>query len=77
MGAAIWIMALETSSENDGKIDFKSPQAMDTIEKFLQCTDFEFECSQIVGRKFENVTDHADYICNGGCSKVIETLANA
>jgi len=28
-----------------------------------------------VGRKFENVADHAGYLRDGGCSKIIEVLA--
>jgi hypothetical protein len=47
----------------------------DTIEKFLESAEFEFECSEIVGRKFENIGDHADYLRDGGCSKIIEVLA--
>ena len=47
----------------------------DTVEKFLESSDYEFECSKIVGRRFENVDDHAEYIRNGGCSKIIEALA--
>ncbi len=75
LGAAIWIIGLKSSKEGKGKIDFKSPQALEMIERFLECTDYEFECSDIVGRKFENVGDHAAYLREGGCSKIIEVLA--
>jgi hypothetical protein len=44
-------------------------------EKFLKSSDFVFECSAIVGRKFESVEDHASYICSGGCSEIIEAMA--
>ena len=47
----------------------------DTIEKFLESSDYEFECSAIVGQKFENVENHASYIHNGGCSKILDVLA--
>jgi hypothetical protein len=47
------------------------------IERFLKITDFEFECSKIVGRRFANVADHADYLRAGGCSKIIEVLSSA
>ena len=40
-------------------------------------TDNTFECSGIVGRKFENVHDHAGYLSEGGCSELIEGLAAA
>ena len=52
-----------------------NPRAGDAIDRFLESTDFEFECSEIVGRKFENVDDHADYLRDGGCSEIIEALA--
>jgi hypothetical protein len=48
--------------------------AGDTIDRFLKCTDHEFECSEIVGRRFENVGDHAGYLRDGGCSEIIEVL---
>lgn len=75
LGAAIWIIGMNSSKEGSGKIDFKNPKALDTIERFLKCTDFEFECSEIVGRRFENINDHAGYLRDGGCSKIIEVLA--
>jgi hypothetical protein len=75
LGAAIWIIGMNSLKEGVGKIEFKSPSALDTIDKFIKCTDDEFECSEIVGRKFENISDHANYLRDGGCSKIIEVLA--
>jgi hypothetical protein len=75
LGAAIWITGINHLKERGGKIGFKNPRATGTINRFLKCTDYKFECSQIVGRKFENVGDHARHLCNGGCSKIIEVLA--
>ena len=37
--------------------------------------DYEFECAGIVGRKFENIADHAGYLRDGGCAKIIEVLS--
>ncbi len=76
LGAAIWIIGLNSLKEGADKVNFKNQKALDAIDKFMKCTNFEFECSNIVGRKFENVSDHANYICNGGCSEIIEALAN-
>jgi len=76
LGTAIWILTMNNSQEGDGKIDFNDPRALDMIERFLKCTDYEFECSEIVGRKFENIDDHAAYLRDGGCLKIIEVLAN-
>ena len=75
LGAAIWIIGMNSSKEGVRKIEFKSPRAIDAIDRFMKCTDFEFECSEIVGRRFENIDDHAGYLRDGGCSKIIEVLA--
>jgi len=61
--------------EGIGKVEYNSPEATEAIDRFLQSAGFEFECSKIVGRKFENTADHARYLRNGGCSKIIEALA--
>jgi hypothetical protein len=75
LGAAIWILSMKIAKAEDVVVNFDDPRANTLIEKFMQCTDYEFECSKIVGRKFENVAEHAQYIQNGGCSKIIERLA--
>lgn len=46
-----------------------------TVETFLAASDYEFECADIVGRKFEGIDDHADHLHQGGCSKIIEALS--
>lgn len=74
LGAAIWIMTMKNAGE--GKINFKDPAAQDMIERFLKHTDYEFECSKIVGRRFDSINDHAEYLRGGGCSEIIELLAS-
>ena len=64
------------ASEGDGKIRFNNPRAIDAVDRLLKYTDFEFECSEIIGRRFENIDDHAAYLRDGGCSRIIEVLAN-
>jgi hypothetical protein len=75
LGAAIWIIGMNSLKEGADKIGFKAPGALDAIERFIKCTNYEFECSKIVGRKFESVGDHASYLRDGGCSAIIEVLA--
>jgi hypothetical protein len=75
LGAAIWIIGMNSHIEDGEKLDFKSPRALDAIDTFLKCTGFEFECRKIVGRRFENVGDHASHMRDGGCSTIIEVLA--
>ena len=75
LGAATWITGLNILKDG-GKITYKAPSAGDAIERFIKCTDHEFECSKIVGRKFESIGDHASYLREGGCSKVIQVLVS-
>jgi len=75
LGAAIWIIGLNSLEEEGGKLTYKSPEAKAVVDRFLESTDHEFECSEIVGRKFEDIGDHAGYLRDGGCSEILEALA--
>ena len=76
LGVAIWLTAMNNREEGVSKMGYSNnPVYMAVIDRFVESTDREFECCGIVGRKFENIGDHADYISNGGCSKIIEVLA--
>ncbi len=74
LGAAIWIIGMNGRQEQAGNKVINS-RITDAINRFIKSTDFEFECSEMVGRKFENIGDHAGYLRAGGCSNVIEALA--
>lgn len=76
LGAAIWITAMNRSEDGSRKLDFfNSAELQEVIDRFVECTGCEFECSQIVGREFEDIADHAGYLRAGGCSQIIEALA--
>ena len=75
LGAAIWIISMNSIKGKDDKIDFKNPKALEIVERFLNHSDYKFECSEIVGRKFENIDDHSRYINKGGCEELIDVLA--
>jgi len=77
LGAAIWIQTLRSLRGGATKVGYESPAALALIDRFLKCTEYEFECAAIVGRKFESVTDHARHVCSGGCARLIEALASA
>ena len=77
LGAAIWLKGIKSIEKGEDKINFNSSEASNVIDKFLKCTDYEFECIKIAGRKFENIEGHANYLHQGGCSKIIEVLATA
>ena len=74
LGTAIWLMTIDKGL--DSKMEFKDPKAIEMIEKaFLPNSDYEFECAEIIGSKFENIDDHAKFIREGGCAKLIDALA--
>jgi hypothetical protein len=75
LGAAIWIIGMDYMRQNNQKPGLDTPMASAAIERYLEASDYEFECSKIVGRKFENIADHAGYLRAGGCSKIIAALA--
>ncbi len=74
LGTVIWIQAMSQTEETVG-LDFTAAWIDKIIKRFLESSDYKFECSEIVGRKFESIDDHAEYICQGGCSNIIESLA--
>ena len=75
LGAAIWFYGMKRHNKRGNKMDINDPGGLDIIDTFLKCTDYQFECSKIVGRKFKNIKDHSDFLSKEGCTQVIETLA--
>lgn len=75
LGAAIWLRTMNQPVEIEG-MSYSGTWVNDLIEEFLESSDYEFECSEIVGQKFEGIDEHAEYVSNGNCLKIIETLAN-
>jgi len=71
----VLIIGMNHVKEGVKDFAFNDPIAQAAIERFLESADYEFECSKIVGRKFENVADHARYLRAGGCSKIVEASA--
>lgn len=74
LGAAIWISGMNNSGEVVG-FNYSDSWVGNMIEKYLESADYKFECAEVVGRKFESVDDHADYLRSGGCAGIIEALA--
>ncbi len=75
LGAAMWIIGMNNPVRGFNKMN--NPKVSDAIDRFIKSksADFKFECSEIVGRRFENIGDHAGYLRDGGCSEIIEVLA--
>ena len=74
LGTAIWITGMNRPEE-PVLFNVMDTWAGEIIERFLESSDYEFECSEIVGRKFENPSDHADYLRAGGCAEIIASFA--
>ncbi|MHB8156099.1 MAG: C-GCAxxG-C-C family (seleno)protein [Desulfocucumaceae bacterium] len=63
LGAAIWIIGMNINKERGVNNLWKDATFNSRLDKminsFLKRTDFTFECSKIVGQRFENISDHA------------------
>jgi len=75
LGTAFWALGMQNIRGQVEGVGLKIPGKSELIDRFVESADYEFECSKIVGRKFEDYNEHAHYISNGGCSNIIEVLA--
>jgi hypothetical protein len=75
LGAAIWFLAMK-SPQRKAKEMYANPKLVKLVNEFLRATDNKFECSEITGLVFNSISDHAEHLRSGGCSKIIETLAS-
>lgn len=79
LGTVVWLKAMKLLKD-DPEVDLWGDKEFgawfeSTVETFLAASDYEFECVDIVGRRFEGAADHAEHLRQGGCSKIIEALA--
>ena len=77
LGAAIWLNTLAWCRKNPGQSGYSNPKAEEILNSFLSATDSEILCSNLAGLRFDSIDDHTQYIDNGGCSKLIDILAQA
>ncbi len=75
LGAAIWLRSIEWCKENPDKSSYNNPYASNLIFTFDDATGSKFLCREICGQTFDSIDEHTEYIRNGGCSKLIETMA--
>ena len=73
LGAAIWANSLK-SIRPGARTKTINTAAGNLINDFVQASEYKLECAEIVGRKFENVANHAGYLRGGGCADIIEFL---
>ncbi|WP_297760509.1 C-GCAxxG-C-C family (seleno)protein [uncultured Muriicola sp.] len=77
LSAAIWMKSLIWCREELKKSPLKNPYSKKTLNIFYQATNSKILCSDITGEHFESIDEHTKFIKNGGCGKLIETLAKS
>lgn len=70
LGAAVWLEAM--GGGDDRGVEAR---AAAIVERFLEASGHAFECSEILGRGFVDVADHAAYVRGGGCAKILEAVS--
>jgi hypothetical protein len=75
LAAAVWMNALTHNRTQSGKYASFDPDSNPTLMAFYEETDYEMECIQICGRKFESLEAHTEFINSGGCGELLEVLA--
>ena len=77
LSAAIWLNSLKWVKKNPDKSAFKNKNAKATLKAFNTETNSEMLCQNICQQQFKSIEEHTQFIKNGGCSKLIETLAKS
>ena len=77
LSATIWLKSLEWCRQEKKKSSFKNPKSKEVLETFYSATDSRILCSDISGVRFMDLYDHTSFIENGGCAKLITTLAGS
>lgn len=75
LSAAIWMRSLEWAMASNKTTLVKNPNAEAVLERFYKASPLKILCSEITGCDFRSVDDHSRYIAQGGCSELINTLA--
>jgi hypothetical protein len=74
LSAAIWMNTLTRVREKNYKYSLSYPGLEKIKTVFLEETDYEMECSKICGKCFKTINEHTEYVKNGGCDKLINSL---
>ena len=77
LSTAIWMNSLAWAKEHPDKSAFKNKNAKATLKAFNKETNSEMLCHNICQQQFKTIEEHTQFIKNGGCSKLIETLAES
>jgi hypothetical protein len=77
LSAAIWMKTMKSLRKQNGKSPFPNPEAKNTLNAFIKETNNKMSCCKITGKHFSTVKEHADFVDNGGCDKLMTILAVA
>jgi hypothetical protein len=77
LSAAIWKNTHTRVKNNSYNYSLTDPVIEKIFTAFYSVTNYEMECSQICGRKFDSLAEHSKFISDGGCEKVISSLVSA
>ncbi len=75
LAAAIWLHTLARVRAGTYRYSLTDPLNQAILNKFLTAGDYEMECRKICGRSFADPHDHGEFIAGGGCSALINALA--
>jgi len=76
LSAAIWMDTLNEIVRKGNKPSFSNPRAEKILAEFYNVSDYEMRCDEICGKQFNSLDEHTRYINEGGCTKVMDMLAN-
>ncbi|MFC1685267.1 C-GCAxxG-C-C family (seleno)protein [Pseudomonadota bacterium] len=77
LSAAIWMNSLDWCRKHPSKTAYSNPNATATLAAFDAATGSEILCHKICGQHFKTIDEHAEFIINGGCNKLINALTLA
>ncbi|TFH23163.1 MAG: hypothetical protein E4H10_12540 [Bacteroidia bacterium] len=75
LAATVWMNALIHNRKQTGKSASFDPATDPTLKAFYEETDYEMQCDKICGQRFNTIEEHTEFVKNGGCSKLIDVLA--
>ena len=77
LSAALWKKTLDWCREHPDKEPpyFNNPTAANMLNAFKEATSGKMRCSEICGKHFQDLEDHTEYLIDGGCKTLLETLA--
>lgn len=79
LAAAIWMNTLVWCKKHPGKTPpyFNNPNTKNTLKEFYDATDAKILCHEITGKYFKTSGEHAEFIKNNGCDKLLQVLARS